>query len=75
MGAGGRKFESCYLDKKKYKKLFGIFKYYLYICNVKKKYKMKYKKKLANLAGRIKAWENLKGNKMGFKKPGSQQAK
>lgn len=33
---------------------------------------MKYKKKLANLAGRIKAWEALKG-RQGFQKPGSQK--
>lgn len=34
---------------------------------------MKYKKKLANLAARIKAWDNMKGDKRGFKKPGSQK--
>ena len=33
---------------------------------------MKYKKKLANLAARQKAWDQLK-NKQGFKKPGSQK--
>ena len=33
---------------------------------------MKYKKKIANLNARIKAWESLK-NKQGYKKPGSQK--
>lgn len=33
---------------------------------------MKYKKKLAKLAARQKAWEGLK-NQTGYKKPGSQK--
>ena len=33
---------------------------------------MKYKKKIANLNARIKAYENLKG-KQGYTKPGSQK--
>lgn len=33
---------------------------------------MKYKKKLANLAARIKAFESTK-NKQGYRKPGSQK--
>lgn len=35
---------------------------------------MKYKKHLKNLAARIREWENQKGNKSGFKKPGSQKS-
>lgn len=33
---------------------------------------MKYKKKIANLNARIKAWDSLK-NKQGYRKPGSQK--
>ena len=50
------------------------FSRFFLILYINKKFSkvMKYKKKIANLNARIKAYENLKG-KQGYTKPGSQK--